>query len=554
MVDAASKKGEPVATLEGLLIQVERSATHYDALGLEYTAPDEEIQTAYAQAVKRLRHAQQVAAYKNAPGASVEGRDRVSLALKRLAQAFSVLTEPGKKIDYDQFMLGKSTAVASSSAPPVNESAKGLAVYTEIADIEEENRRRCQRFNLSLTARVVGYDRKTGRWQETAETVNVSRTGISLRLNRLVRHGLILSLSLPLPTKLRNHGLTELNYTVYGIVRRVQPANGGGRFVGLEFVGEHPPAAYADKPWTLFRTKNWHGTNRRRHPRRDCNEIITLEYFDDTYQSVRHEIVRTENASESGLRVVARTAPAEVEFLRVRYADRDFENYAMVCNRYVGEDGFERLCMKFIDNSDVAEQMRAHERHSIEEEMIAQQRAVMETPAPVLAPEASIPALELEAAIPAQALKTPVPEIPATFRASAMVTSPKRAKKILVADDDPPLRRVLGKILTSAGYDVILVEDGMAAVETAKAERPDLVITDALMPRLHGFLACKEIKQIESPPKVIMLTAVYTKCSYRVEATQRYGADDLLTKPFVVADLLACVEKHLADRAAAISV
>jgi CheY-like chemotaxis protein len=189
--------------------------------------------------------------------------------------------------------------------------------------------------------------------------------------------------------------------------------------------------------------------------------------------------------------------------------------------------------------------MRAHERRSIEEEMAPRQSLVMETPAPVLA---------LEASIPAQALKTPVPETPAIFRAPDMVTPPKRSKKILVADDDLPLRRVLGKILTSAGYDVILVEDGMAAVETAKAERPDLVITDALMPRLHGFLACKEIKQIESPPKVIMLTAVYTKCSYRVEATQRYGADDLLTKPFAVADLLACVEKHLADSAASASV
>lgn len=118
-------------------------------------------------------------------------------------------------------------------------------------------------------------------------------------------------------------------------------------------------------------------------------------------------------------------------------------------------------------------------------------------------------------------------------------------QKILVADDDLPLRKVLGKILTSAGYDVILVEDGKAAVEKAITERPDLVIADGLMPKMHGFLVCQAIKALQSPPKVIMLTAVYTKVHYRWEAKAKYGADELMTKPFEVAELLDCIEKHL---------
>ncbi|HKP84891.1 MAG TPA: response regulator [Blastocatellia bacterium] len=121
-----------------------------------------------------------------------------------------------------------------------------------------------------------------------------------------------------------------------------------------------------------------------------------------------------------------------------------------------------------------------------------------------------------------------------------------RAKRILVADDDPPLRRVLGKILTAAGYDVILVEDGKAAIERAKQEQPDLVITDALMPRMHGFLVSKALKEFEPPPKVILLTAVYTKDNCKREAREKYGADDLLIKPFAVAELLDCIERHLA--------
>jgi DNA-binding response OmpR family regulator len=91
----------------------------------------------------------------------------------------------------------------------------------------------------------------------------------------------------------------------------------------------------------------------------------------------------------------------------------------------------------------------------------------------------------------------------------------------------------------------VLAEDGKAAVEKASSEKPDLVITDGLMPKMHGFLACKAIKEMASPPKVIMLTAVYTRLSYKWEAKEAYGADDLLTKPFEVSELLACIEKQL---------
>lgn len=125
-----------------------------------------------------------------------------------------------------------------------------------------------------------------------------------------------------------------------------------------------------------------------------------------------------------------------------------------------------------------------------------------------------------------------------------------RAKRILVADDDPPLRRVLGKILTAAGYEVTLVEDGRAALERAEQDKPDLVITDALMPRMHGFLVSKAIKALDSPPKVILLTAVYTKNNSRLEAREKYGADDLIVKPFAVAELLDCIESHLASAGA----
>ena len=118
-------------------------------------------------------------------------------------------------------------------------------------------------------------------------------------------------------------------------------------------------------------------------------------------------------------------------------------------------------------------------------------------------------------------------------------------KKILIADDERFMREMLKVLLTRAGYDLIFAEDGQSAVEMAKEECPDLVLIDGLMPKMHGFLACKTIKEQNAPPKIIILTAVYKKPSYNWEVKKVYSADDLLVKPFKTADLLACIQKHL---------
>ena len=119
-------------------------------------------------------------------------------------------------------------------------------------------------------------------------------------------------------------------------------------------------------------------------------------------------------------------------------------------------------------------------------------------------------------------------------------------KKILIADDDRMTRRMLGAILSKAGYYLVIAEDGQAAVELAASEKPDLVLTDGLLPRLHGFRVCKAIKEMDSPPKVIILTGIYTKPTYKWEAKKEYGADDVLLKPVKPVELLSCIEKHLA--------
>ena len=101
-------------------------------------------------------------------------------------------------------------------------------------------------------------------------------------------------------------------------------------------------------------------------------------------------------------------------------------------------------------------------------------------------------------------------------------------RKILVIDDDGVTRELLKSVLTNADYEVVLAADGLSGVETARSEKPDLVITDGLLPKLHGFLVCKAIKEFDSPPKVIILTGLYTKPTYKWTVKHEYGADDLL--------------------------
>jgi hypothetical protein len=181
------------------------------------------------------------------------------------------------------------------------------------------------------------------------ETVDMSRTGVRLRLRRPVRYGTVLYLTLPLPTKLRAHGFAEQSYNVYALVRRIEPSKQGVRAVGVEFIGEHPPAGFLDKPWSVFRSKKWGGTERRRSNRVEQVEKIRIEYFDESMRSIFFEVARTENVSRSGLRIYGTKAPAEFDLVRVSCPRLKFEAMATLRSRYNGKDGLERICVQLLD-------------------------------------------------------------------------------------------------------------------------------------------------------------------------------------------------------------
>jgi diguanylate cyclase (GGDEF)-like protein/PAS domain S-box-containing protein len=228
-------------------------------------------------------------------------------------------------------------------------------VYTEsLSKSTSKNRRRCERFLLSLPARVTGYDRKSGKWSEMVQTADVSRTGVTLNLSRPLHHGSVLHMTLPLPPKLRAHGYSDSSYRVYAIVRRIEPSRDGVRRVGLEFLGEKPPAGYLEKPWAIFQTKRWAGAGRRRERREEKTEVVMIEYLSEGMKSIAQEFALSENRSRRGMRIRLQNAAPDFDLLKIYGPEPHDEKLAAICNRFIGSDGFERLCIRFTEKKGAA--------------------------------------------------------------------------------------------------------------------------------------------------------------------------------------------------------
>ncbi|MHC2998284.1 response regulator, partial [Microbacterium sp. HJ5] len=108
--------------------------------------------------------------------------------------------------------------------------------------------------------------------------------------------------------------------------------------------------------------------------------------------------------------------------------------------------------------------------------------------------------------------------------------------KVLVADDDPQLVRALRITLAAHGYDVVAAPDGAAAIALAAKERPDIVMVDLGMPRLDGVQVIEALRGWSSAP--IIVVSGRTGSADKVEALDA-GADDFVTKPFQIDELLA---------------
>ena len=116
------------------------------------------------------------------------------------------------------------------------------------------------------------------------------------------------------------------------------------------------------------------------------------------------------------------------------------------------------------------------------------------------------------------------------------------AEKILVVEDETALRETLEYTLRREGYTVLTAQDGREALQTARAEKPDLIILDILLPGIDGFEVCRLLRQEMSVP-ILMLTARADEVDKVVGLEM--GADDYVTKPFSMRELMARVKALL---------
>ena len=115
-------------------------------------------------------------------------------------------------------------------------------------------------------------------------------------------------------------------------------------------------------------------------------------------------------------------------------------------------------------------------------------------------------------------------------------------KTILIVDDEKMIINLLTHNLTREGYNVIKAEDGLEAIEKAQNEKPDLMLLDIMLPKLDGLTVCKRIKNMMNIP-ILMVTAKDEELDKIVGL--ELGADDYITKPFSVRELLARVKANL---------
>src|SRR3990167_8792610 len=115
--------------------------------------------------------------------------------------------------------------------------------------------------------------------------------------------------------------------------------------------------------------------------------------------------------------------------------------------------------------------------------------------------------------------------------------------RILVVDDEPQIRALLGGPGGASGCEPILAEDGAAAVATFKAERPPVVLLDINMPKLGGMEVLPELRAIDPRGSVIILTAS-NEIRTAVQA-MRLGAYDYLTKPAQFDEVILTIERAL---------
>jgi DNA-binding response OmpR family regulator len=124
------------------------------------------------------------------------------------------------------------------------------------------------------------------------------------------------------------------------------------------------------------------------------------------------------------------------------------------------------------------------------------------------------------------------------------------AARVLVAEDDPVTSRFVVSLLEGKGYEVLLAEDGERAVESADTFRPDLIVTDLVMPYRDGFELLRAVRNDDRLKDIPVILLSMRDREEDIVRGFEQGADDYVVKPFNARELLARVRKLLEPRGA----
>ena len=239
--------------------------------------------------------------------------------------------------------------------------------------VREKENRRLHRIGLALPIRIEGKVNKTVAWSEITRLQDVSAFGAGFKLNRPIKRGRLIALTIPMPRQLRCYDYLEPQYRIWGLVRRcvtVENSIAAEQYaVGVAFIGKHPPHSYADNPAKLYEITQLEeqGFYRvvealqipderdlpkelRRHSRYQIPVNILLEILDDDSNVINQEMTVTENVSFGGASVFTSLNADVGTFMRVICEQYNTAIISVVRGRRLGPDSIPRLHLEFIDH------------------------------------------------------------------------------------------------------------------------------------------------------------------------------------------------------------
>lgn len=125
--------------------------------------------------------------------------------------------------------------------------------------------------------------------------------------------------------------------------------------------------------------------------------------------------------------------------------------------------------------------------------------------------------------------------------------------KILCVEDNPDTQRMLSFLLTQAGYEVITADDGVQAIQKAKAWRPALILMDLMMPRMSGVKAIRQLRQLKVTKDIPILVLSAYQDQALIDEAMQAGADDYLIKTILPDDLADVIGRFLEIGSAVLS-